>query len=120
MEPLSDESLARYEQLRWFPMRASLIAFVSATLLASAPAHALTSLEHLEISLQGEAKGWLNATCTYYGLGWIDEDNARQALTRLMQLIRAHHLGATQAEQAKAEALERDPGCQAIWPKSDD
>lgn len=95
-----------------------LVVLMIVSIVSSTPATAIPSLEQLDISLQGEAKGWLNATCTYYGLGWLDGEDARQALTRLMKLINANHLGAAQAEQAKTAALERDPGCQAIWPET--
>ena len=29
---------------------------------------AIPAMDDLELRLQGEAKGWLDATCTYYGL----------------------------------------------------
>jgi len=99
-------------------MPCRLISLLIVSLLSGAPALALPSLEELELGIQGEAKGWLNATCMYYGLGWLNEDDARQAMTQLTNLITAHHLGAAQAEQAKSEALQRDPGCQDIWPKT--
>ena len=35
---------------------------------------ALAAPEELEIELQEEAQGLLNATCTYYDLGWISEE----------------------------------------------
>ena len=79
-------------------------------------AFALPAMEELDLTLRGEAKGWLNATCTYVGLGWLDKDQGRQAMTRLMQLISAHHLGQAEAIKAKEAALQRDPSCQAIWP----
>ena len=44
------------------------------------PGMALTPLDKLEIELQGEAQGWLNATCTYYDLGWISEEQGKYAL----------------------------------------
>jgi len=87
-------------------MPCRLISLLIVSLLSGAPALALPSLEELELGIQGEAKGWLN------------EDDARQAMTQLTNLITAHHLGAAQAEQAKSEALQRDPGCQDIWPKT--
>lgn len=84
--------------------------------LRSPSAIALPALEELDLTLRGEAKGWLNATCTYVGLGWLDKEQGRQAMTRLMQLISAHHLGQEEATKAKEAALQRDPTCQAIWP----
>ena len=87
-------------------MPCRLISLLIVSLLSGAPALALPSLEELELGIQGEAKGWLN------------EDDARQAMTQLTNLITAHHLGAAQAEQAKSEALQQDPGCQDIWPKT--
>ena len=32
------------------------------------------AMDGLDLRLQGEAKGWLDATCTYYGLGWLTPD----------------------------------------------
>ena len=49
-------------------------------------------MDDLELRLQGEAKGWLDATCTYYGLGWITPDQGRKALKRLTLLLKAHYL----------------------------
>ena len=94
---------------------------VAATCLLSAtPSLALPALDDLDIKLRGEAQGWLNATCTYYGLGWLEPDEGRQALKRLMLLITAHQIGNLELEQVKASALARDPGCQAIWPEAMD
>ena len=85
-------------------------------LLQSPAAFAIPAMDELDLTLRGEAKGWLNATCTYVGLGWLDKDQGRQAITRLMQLISSHHLGQVEAIKAKEAALQRDPSCQAIWP----
>ena len=81
------------------------------------PVLALTPLDKLEIELQGEAQGWLNATCTYYDLGWISEEQGTYALRRLTTLIKAEYLGDDAVNWAKKAALERDPGCQIIWPE---
>ena len=97
-------------------IRLCIAAAVLMSLLQSPTAFALPAMEELDLTLRGEAKGWLNATCTYVGLGWLDKDQGRQAMTRLMQLISAHHLGQAEAIKAKEAALERDPSCQAIWP----
>jgi hypothetical protein len=94
---------------------------VSATfLLTTTPTIAMPALGDLEIKLRAEAQGWLNATCTYYGLGWLQPDQGRQALKRLMMLIAAHQIGKLDVEQVKAAALARDPGCKAIWPETID
>ena len=50
-------------------MRRLLLPIVAASLLFGSPAEAIPAMDGLEIRLQGEAKGWLDATCTYYGLG---------------------------------------------------
>ena len=99
-------------------MRRLLLPIVAASLLCGSPAEAIPAMDGLEIRLQGEAKGWLDATCTYYGLGWIDRAQGRKAIKRLMLLITAHHLGHADAELAKTSALARDPNCNAIWPDS--
>jgi hypothetical protein len=104
------------EGLEGFTMRKLLIVVAATCLLTATPSIAMPALGDLEIKLRGEAQGWLNATCTYYGLGWLQPDQARQALKRLMLLITAHQLGNLDVEQVKAAALARDPGCKAIWP----
>ena len=64
-------------------MRHSLI--VSAALLLSGfNASAIPAMDQLDIQLEGEAEGWLNATCTYYELGWISQTNAKVALERIL------------------------------------
>ena len=98
-------------------MRKSLIVVAATCLLTATPSIGMPALGDLEIKLRGEAQGWLNATCTYYGLGWLQPDQGRQALKRLMLLITAHQIGNLDVEQVKAAALARDPGCKAIWPK---
>ena len=98
-----------------------LLSLVAATfLLNTIPAVAMPALDDLEIKLRGEAQGWLNATCTYYGLGWLQPDQGRQALKRLMLLIAAQQIGNLEVDDVKAAALARDPGCEAIWPEAFD
>ena len=80
----------------------------------------MPALGDLEIKLRAEAQGWLNAICTYYGLGLLQPDQGRQALKRLMMLIFAHQIGNLDVEQVKAVALARYPGCKAIWPETID
>ena len=46
-------------------------------------------MDQLDIQLDGEAEGWLNATCTYYELGWISQTNAKVALECI--LLQACH-----------------------------
>ena len=77
---------------------------------------AIPAMDDLELRLQGEAKGWLDATCTYYGLGWLTPDQGRKALKRLMLLLTAHYLDPEETERAKSAALSRDPQCKTIWP----
>ena len=56
-------------------MRVLLASLLTATaVFGGAPVMALPALDELEIELQGEAQGWVNATCTYYDLGWISEE----------------------------------------------
>ena len=101
-------------------MRKSLIVVAATCLLSAMPSVAMPALDDLEIKLRGEAQGWLNATCTYYGLGWLQPDQGRQALKRLMLLIAAHQIGNLEVDDVKAAALARDPGCKAIWPEAFD
>ena len=56
---------------------------------------ALSPLDEVEIELQGEAKEWLIASCTYYDLGWISDEQGRYALRRLKTLIKGEFLGDT-------------------------
>ena len=86
--------------------------------LGSASVLALPSLDDLEIKLQGEAQGWLNATCTYYDIGWLSEEQASRAIRRLVVRIKGDYLGEDLTRQAKKIALERSPSCQTIWPWS--
>ena len=76
---------------------------------------ALSPLDEAEIELQGEAKGSLNATCTFYDHGWISDEQGRYALRRLTTLIKGEYLRDYELNRAKKAALERDPGCQTIW-----
>ena len=76
---------------------------------------ALSPADEAGIELQGEAKGWLNATYTYYDLGLISDEQGRFALRRLTTLIKGEYLGYYALNRAKKSALERDPGCQTIW-----
>ena len=99
------------------PMRVLLASLLTASaVLGSSPVLALPPLDDLEIELRGEAQGWLNATCTYYGLGWINEEQGRKALRRLTTLIKGSYLGDEALNRMMKIALERDPGCHAIWP----
>ena len=108
------------EGLAGCTMRKLLIVVAATCLLNATPSIAMPALGDLEIKLRGEAQGWLNATCTYYGLGWLQPDQGRQALKRLMLLITAHQIGNLDEDQVKAAALARDPGCKAIWPELSD
>ena len=81
---------------------------------------ALPPLDDLEIELRGESQGWLNATCTYYDIGWLSGEQASKALGRLMVHIKGDYLGKDLATQAKKIALERSPACRAVWPEFPD
>ena len=98
-------------------MRVLLASLLTASaVFGGAPVMELPALDELEIELQGEAQGWLNATCTYYDFGWISEEQGRFALRRLTTLIKGEYLGNEAVKQAKNVVLERAPGCQSIWP----
>ena len=99
-------------------MKAQLASLLVATALwGVAPAMALPPLDDFEIEIRGEAQGWLNSTCTYYDIGWLSEEQASKALLRLMALIKGDHFGEDLARQAMKIALERSPGCRAVWPE---
>ena len=99
-------------------MKASLALLLAASAVwGAAPAMALPPLDDFEIELRGEAQGWLNATCTYYDIGWLSEEHASKAIQRLMVFIKGDYLGADIARQAKKIALQRSPGCRAVWPE---
>ena len=99
-------------------MRLLLASLLTASaVFGGAPVMALSPLDEVEIELQGEAQGWLNATCTYYDLGWMSDEQGRYALRRLTTLIKGEYLGVNALNWAKKAALERDPGGQTIWPK---
>ena len=100
-------------------MKASLaLLLATSAVWGAAPAMALPPLDDFEIELRGEAQGWLNATCTYYDIDWLSEEQSRKAIQRLMTLIKGDYLGEDLARQAKKMALERSPSCRAIWPET--
>ena len=99
-------------------MHRFLIALAAAASLCALPVMAIPAMDDLELRLQGEAKGWLDATCTYYGLGWLTADQGTKALKRLMLLLAAHYLDPEETERVKSAALSRDPQCKTIWPQS--
>ena len=98
-------------------MRLFVLRAAAASLLITSPAAAMPGFDRLQISLEGQAQGWLQAPCTYYGLGWLEPENATKALRRLVLLI-GKDLGHQATVQAKTAALKRDPGCQSVWPDS--
>ena len=99
-------------------MRLLLASLLTASaVFGGAPVMALSPLDEVEIELQGEATVWLKATNTYYDLGWIRDEEGRYPLRRLTTLIKGEYLGGDALNRAKKAALERDPGCQTIWPE---
>ena len=80
-------------------MRHALIVFAS-LFLSGLSASAIPAMDHLEIQLEGEAEGWLNATCTYYDLGWISKSNATVALERIL-LQAGHFLDREEVQRAQ-------------------
>ena len=99
-------------------MRSRLTLFLSVLFLSGANASAIPALDHLEIQLEGEAEGWLNATCTFHELGWISKANATTAIERIL-LQAGHFLEREEALKAQKAALTRSPQCKALWPVSD-
>lgn len=77
----------------------------------------MPGFDKLQISLEGQAQGWLQATCTYYGLGWLQADRAQRGLRRIVLEI-SKDQGPGAAEIARQETLARDPGCMSIWPQT--
>ena len=100
-------------------MRISLIVCCSALFFTGVHASAIPALDHLEIQLEGEAEGWLNATCTFHELGWVSKANATTAIERIL-LQAGHFLERDEALKAQKAALTRTPECKALWPVSDD
>ena len=98
-------------------MLKKLIACFSVLFINSMSVAAIPALDHLEIQLEGEAEGWLNATCTYYNLGWISKINATTAIERIL-LQAGHFLEREEALRAQKAALMRSPKCIALWPQS--
>lgn len=99
-------------------MRSRLTLFLSVLFFSGANASAIPALDHLEIQLEGEAEGWLNATCTFHELGWISKANATTAIERIL-LQAGHFLEREEALKAQKAALTRSPQCKALWPVSD-
>ena len=74
-------------------MRLLLASLLTASaVFGGAPVMALSPPDEAEIELQSEAKGLLNATCTYYDLGWISDEQGRYELRRLTILIKGEYL----------------------------
>ena len=99
-------------------MRSRLTLFLSVLFFSGANAYAIPALDHLEIQLEGEAEGWLNATCTFHELGWISKANGTTAIERIL-LQAGHFLEREEALKAQKAALTRSPQCKALWPVSD-
>ena len=117
LEPSPDFGCVHTEELAGVGLHKLSIIVLATCLLTATPSVAMPALDDFELKLHGEAEGWLNATCTYYGLGWLDPDQGRQALSRLMLLIKGHQIGNVDPKDLKTSALARDPGCVEIWPK---
>ena len=100
-------------------MRVSLTICFSVLCFSSVNASAIPTLDHLEIQLEGEAEGWLNATCTFHELGWLSRVNATVAIERIL-LQAGHFLEREEALKAQKSALTRTPECKALWPVSVD
>jgi len=102
-----------------YQMRTALTVCLSALFFSGVSASAIPALDHLEIQLEGEAEGWLNATCTFHELGWVSKANATTAIERIL-LQAGHFLERDEALKAQKAALTRTPECKALWPVSDD
>ena len=100
------------------PMRRSLIV-CAALFLSAFSSSAIPAMDQLDIQLEVEAEGWLNATCTYYELGWISQVNAKVALERIL-LQAGHFLDRDEVQRAQKAALTRDPDCEFLWPALSD
>ena len=99
-------------------MRHSLIV-CAALFLSGFSASAIPAMDQLDIQLEGEAEGWLNATCTYYELGWISNPHATVAIERIL-LQTGHFLDREEVQRAQKAALTRDPDCKSLWPTLSD
>ena len=95
-------------------MRHSLIVF-AALFLSGFSTSAITAMDQLDIQLEGETEGWLNATCTYYELSWISQTNVKVALERIL-LPAGHFLDREEVQRAQKAALTRYPDCKSLWP----
>ena len=69
----------------------------------------MPGFDQLQISLEGQAQGWLQATCTYYGLGWLEPEQATGALKRLVLLI-GKDLGSSSGCGSQNGGAEARPG----------
>jgi hypothetical protein len=90
---------------------------LSASALAAPQARALPGVDDLDISQRAKGQGWLQATCTYYGLSWLQADQAKRGLRRILLEI-SKDQGPGAAEAARQETLDRDPGCLSVWPEA--
>ena len=92
-----------------------LLIVSAALLLSGLNSSAIPAMHQLDIQQEGEAEGWLNATCTYNELAWISETNAKVALERIL-LQAGHFLDREEVQRAQKAALTRDPDCKSLWP----
>ena len=100
-------------------MHNRLSLLLSTLFFSGVSASAIPALDHLEIQLEGEAEGWLNATCTFHELGWVSKANATTAIERIL-LQAGHFLERDEALKAQKAALTRTPECKILWPVTDD
>jgi hypothetical protein len=88
---------------------------LAASVLAAPRTNALPGVDELDISQRAKGQGWLHATSTYYGLGWLQADRSQRGLRRILLEI-SKDQGPGAAEIARQATLARDPGCMSIWP----
>ena len=93
-----------------------LLIVCAALLLSGFSASAIPAMDQLDIQMEGEAEGWLNATCTYYELGWISQTNSKAVLERIL-LQAGHFLDCEEVQRAQKASLMRDLDSKSLWPK---
>lgn len=90
-----------------------------ATLLLILPGRVLAShnLGHHMMEI-GREYGWIQATCSYAQIGWLNAMQAERALRVQLDSFKKSY-GSDSAKDLAADTLEKYPKCRQYWPLVD-
>ena len=89
---------------------------MTAVLFLIPPGPALASYEpgHQEMEI-GRTYGWMQATCSYAQVGWLEPMQAERALSVYLDRFKKEY-GADSAIRMTAILLNKFPKCRQYWP----